>query len=169
MSDDLALRIASSAEQHIHPGVVVGNRVRRGAAERAERAGARGVAEHLERLAARLLPSCSKWPVTVSGPPVSVPSLPAEASIVKLSSVTAGAPVMFASMGMSTLSQDPGTPDGFQLLASPHDDPSPWPVQVNDAPEQLWPVTCAADAGPAANVPTAQPADSARIPIHARR
>jgi hypothetical protein len=27
MSDDLALRIATSAEQHIHPGVVVGNRV----------------------------------------------------------------------------------------------------------------------------------------------
>jgi hypothetical protein len=58
---------------------------------------------------------------------------------------------------MSTLSalQEPGSPDGFQFLASPHDVPSSLPVQVKDVPEHLCAVAAVAGAGPAASTPAA--------------
>jgi hypothetical protein len=74
---------------------------------------------------------------------------------------------MFASIGMSTLSQEPGVPCGLQFVASPHDDPSPMPVQLKDVPEQLCAATGLADAGIAANTPTVQAAENASTPIRA--
>ena len=61
-----------------------------------------------------------------------LPLLPALLSMLRFWRVTAGTPVMFTSMGMSTLSalQEPGSPDGSQLPASLHDVASSLPVQV---------------------------------------
>ena len=100
-----------------------------------------------------------------------LPSLPALLSMVKFWRVTAGIPVMSASMGMSTLSalQEPGSPDGLQLPSSPHDVASSMPVQVKDVPEHRGAVTGVADAGPAARTPMAQAAQSASNPAHNRR
>src|SRR5579872_5306037 len=78
-------------------------------------------------------------PVIVTGPPPRLPSFPADASIVRFARVVFGIPMMLASTGMSTLSpeHDPGARvEGFQFLASAHDESPPFPVHVNEAPEQ---------------------------------